>query len=355
MSAPNPLSSLTRIPASLVAAFALVSALAGCGGGGGGSAPAPSPVPAPPSPSPSPSPSPINTIRPTSTYAASSPEKVAFELLNDERGGCGFGALDAASADTGAYFSARAAESKASAFDYSHVEDPAKTMFTGQLPSDRARFRSYPGTLPLENEGNAFVGFKPASPQTDTQLVNWLMTGLLTSTYHVKGLMDTTTDVGIAYTRVTSADGWDIARVNLDRGLGTGALPQVGSTVRTYPCQGTTRVSGSFRPQAESPNPAPDLGAATIGTPIYVNAPEGQTLAITAATVVSSAGSVPVRVLSRTNDPIFASDGVYSIEINQSYLLPLAALTMGTTYTVTISGTSNGAAFNTAFTFTPSL
>jgi len=87
MSAPNPLSSLTRIPASLVAAFALVSALAGCGGGGGGSAPAPSPVPAPPSPSPSPSPSPINTIRPTSTYAASSPEKVAFELLNDERAG----------------------------------------------------------------------------------------------------------------------------------------------------------------------------------------------------------------------------------------------------------------------------
>jgi len=358
MSALKTFSSMTRLPSSLVAAFALVSALAACGGGGSAPAPAPTPTPAPPPPPP---PSPINTVRPPSTYAAASAEKVAFELLNDERGACGFGflkqsaALDAASADTGAYFAARAGESRASAFAYSHLQDPAKTMFTGQLPSDRARFRSYAGTVPLENEGNAFTGFQPASSQTDIELVNRLMTDLLTSAYHVKGLMDTTTDVGIAYTRVTSADGWDLVRVNLDRGLGTGALPQIGSTVRTYPCQGTTRVRGTFKPQTESPNPAPDLGAATIGTPIYVNAPEGQTLLITTATVTSTAGSVPVRVLSRANDPIFAATGIYSVEINQSYLLPLNPLTMGATYTVTISGTSNGAAFNTAFAFTPSL
>lgn len=140
-------------------------------------------------------------------------------------------------------------------------------------------------------------------------------------------------------------------------GIPAGDARQVATSVRTYPCQGTTQVGATFVPSNESPNPAPDLGAAVIGTPIYVNGPDGQTMDLTSATVTPTAGGavVPSRLLTRANEPVFTSTGFHGFGLNEAFVLPTAALTKGASYTVTVSGNSNGTAFTKTFAFVPSL
>lgn len=356
-------------------AAAAVAALTGCGGGGSSSdsvvtvpppAPAPAPVPGP-APAPAPAPAPggsINTTPQTSTYAVGSPEYAAFVQLNAERGACGFGflkqsaKLDQATADANLYFAARAAESVVSARSFAHAEDGGKSGFTGQFPWDRAAFRGYGTAATADvNEDNASEYFKPASPLTSNALSARQLTLLLTSVYHVAGLMTARTEVGFAFTRTTTADGWDTGRLNLTVGIPTGDLRQTSTAVRTYPCQGTTNVAGTFVPSNESPNPAPDLGAALIGTPIYVNGPEGQTITVTDATVTPSTGGAAIasRLLTYANDPVFTSQGVHALRLNETFVLPLTPLTKGAAYTVAVTGSSNGVPFSRVFTFTPSL
>ena len=356
-------------------AAAAVAALTGCGGGGSSSdsvvtvpppAPAPAPVPGP-APAPAPAPAPggsINTTPQTSTYAVGSPEYAAFTKLNAERGSCGFGflkqstKLDQATTDANLYFAARAAESLASAWAFSHAEDGVKSNFTGQFPSDRAAFRGYAfGSILDVNEDNASEYFKPASPLTSNALSARQLSLLLTSVYHVTGLMTARTEVGFGFVRTTTADGWDTGRLNLTVGIPTGDLRQTSTAVRTYPCQGTTNVLGTFVPSNESPNPAPDLGAASIGTPIYVNGPEGQTITVTQATVTPSTGGAAVasRLVTYANDPVLTSLGVHALGLNETFVLPLTPLTKGVAYTVTVTGSSNGVPFSRVFTFTPSL
>ena len=341
----------------------------GCGGGGGDSssaAPAPgAPVPAP-SPAPAPAPSPaapgINTTPQVATYPAGSPEAAAFVALNAERGSCGFGflkqstKLDTSTADANLYFVARAAESIAAARAFSHVEDGGKSGFTGAFPWDRAEFRGY-GAPADVTEDNSTLSYSVANAQSNVTISNVLLTSLLTSVYHLSSLMTPRTELGLAFIRTTSADSWDMNRLNMTMGIPAGAARQVSSALRTYPCQGTTQVGATFVPPNESPNPAPDLGAAVIGTPIYVNVTEGQTLDLTTATVTAAAGGavVPTRLLTRDNEPVFTSTGVHGLGLNEAFVLPTAALTKGASYTVTVSGTSNGTAFTKTFAFVPSL
>ena len=360
----------------LVNIFALIacaSTLVACGGGGSGSsgsvpvaAPPPAPAPAP-APGPAPAPAPggsINTTPQTSTYAVGSPEYAAFVLLNAERGSCGFGflkqsaKLDQATADANLYFAARASESLASAQAFAHAESGGSSGFTGQFPWDRVAFRGYGIAATADvNEDNASQFFKPASSLTNNALSAGELNLLLTSVYHVGGLMTARTEVGFNFIRTTTVDGWDASRLNLTAGIPTGDLRQTSTTVRTYPCQGTTNVAGTFVPSNESPNPAPDLGAASIGTPIYINGPEGQTITVTDATVTPSTGGAAIasRLVTYANDPVFTSQGVHAVRLNETFILPLTPLTKGVAYTVAVTGNSNGAPFSRVFTFTPSL
>lgn len=357
----------------LFAAMSAAVALAGCGGGGSSgspgqssnpSTPAPTPVPAP-APAPTPAPSPaapgVNTAPQVSTYAAGSPEAAAFTTLNAERGSCGFGfmkqsaKLDVATADANLYFTARAAESFAAAQAFSHVEDGGKTGFTGAFPWDRAEFRGYGAPADVA-EDNSTISYSVANAQSSLTISNGLVTSLLTSVYHLSSLMAPRTELGLAFIRTTSSDNWDMNRLNMTLGIPAGDARQVSATVRTYPCQGTTQVGATFVPSEESPNPAPDLGNAVIGTPIYVNGPEGQTIDLSSATVTATAGGavMPSRLLTRTNEPIFTSTGVHALGLNEAFVLPTAALTKGASYTVTVTGTSNGTAFTKTFAFVPS-
>ena len=345
----------------LSTAFAAALSLAACGGGGGPS----SPTAAAPAPAPAPAPAAINTTPQVSTYAAGSPEDVVFKQLNAERGSCGFGflkqsvKLDVASQDTNVYFGNRAAESLSSALAFDHGEDGSKSGFTGVFPRNRVAFRSYPFTDTGGNVGEDYAAAfsKPASAMSNPALAISQINQLLTSVYHAGDLMRSWTEVGVAFARVTTADGYDASRLNIVVAVPTGDARQVSTTVRTYPCAGTTRVSPTFMPSTESPNPAPDLGAATIGTPVYINGPEGQTLTVTAAAIAPTSGGTAVasRVLNYNNDPVFTGLGVHALKSNEAYVLPLTPLVKGSAYTVTVSGDSNGVAFTQTFAFTPSL
>ena len=353
----------------LFVAMSAALALLGCGGGGSSGSAAqasgPSiPMPAPaPSPGQAPSPAPgVNTTPQVSSYSAGSPEAAAFATLNAERGSCGFGflkhsaKLDMSTGDANVYFAARAAESIASAQAFSHLEDAGKSAFTGAFPWDRAEFRGYGAPADVA-EDNSTVSYSVANTQSNLTISNGLVTSLLTSVYHLSSLMAPRTELGLAFIRTTSADSWDTSRLNMTLGIPTGDARQVSTAVRTYPCQGTTQIGATFVPSNEAPNPAPDLGTAVIGTPIYVNGPEGQTLDLTTATVTATAGSavVPSRLLTRANEPVFTSTGVHGIGLNEAFVLPTAALTKGASYTVTVTGNSNGTAFTKTFVFVPSL
>ena len=358
----------TLFKSDVVMLFAAVSAafaLSGCGGGGTGTAAPPSAAPSTPIPAPAPAPSPtapgVNTTPQVATYPAGSPEAAAFVTLNAERGSCGFGflkqsaKLDMSTGDANVYFAARAAESIASAQAFSHLEAGGKSGFTGAFPWDRAEFRGYGAPADVA-EDNSTVSYSVANAQSNLTISNGLVTSLLTSVYHLSSLMAPRTELGLAFIRTTSADNWDTSRLNITLGIPAGDARQVGTAVRTYPCQGTTQVGATFVPSNESPNPAPDLGAAVIGTPIYVNGPEGQTLDLTTATVTATAGgAVPSRLMTRANEPVFTSTGVHGIALNEAFVLPTAALTKGASYTVTITGNSNGTAFTKTFAFVPSL
>ena len=350
----------------LFAAVSAAFALSGCGGGGTGTAAPPSAAPSTPIPAPAPAPSPtapgVNTTPQVASYAAGSPEAAAFTTLNAERGSCGFGflkqsaKLDMSTGDANVYFAARAAESIASALAFSHLEAGGKSGFTGAFPWDRAEFRGYGAPADVA-EDNSTVSYSVANAQSNLTNSNGLVTSLLTSVYHLSSLMAPRTELGLAFIRTTSADNWDASRLNITLGIPAGDARQVGTAVRTYPCQGTTQVGATFVPSNESPNPAPDLGAAVIGTPIYVNGPEGQTLDLTTATVTATAGgaAVPSRLMTRANEPVFTSTGVHGIALNEAFVLLTAALNKGASYTVTITGNSNGTAFTKTFTFVPSL
>lgn len=353
----------------LFVAMSAALALLGCGGGGSSGSAAqasgPSiPMPAPaPSPGQAPSPAPgINTTPQSATYPSGSPEAAAFATLNAERGSCGFGflkqsaKLDISTGDANTYFAARAAESIAAARAFSHLEDAGKSGYTGVYPWDRAEFRGYGAPADVA-EDNSTVSYSVANAQSNLTISSGLVTSLLTSVYHLNSLIAPRTELGLAFIRTTSADKWDTSRLNMTLGIPAGDARQVSTAVRTYPCQGTTQVGATFIPSNESPNPAPDLGNAVIGTPIYVNGPEGQTMDLTSATVTATSGGavVPSRLLTRANEPIFTSTGVHGFALNEAFVLPTAALTKGASYTVTVSGSSNGTAFTKTFVFVPSL
>ena len=354
-------------------ALVAVSSLAACGGGGGSSAPpvATAPAPAPtPGPAPAPAPAPvgaINTTPPTPTYLMGSAQYVAFTQLNNERASCGFGymkqsaVLDQAAQDAGVYFLNRVAESFNAASLFIHLEDSAKSGYTGQLPQDRAAYRRYQGDFNqsdyIVNESLATSSLKGSNPQADAVMANFLTSYLLSTVYHTATMMSPRTEVGVAFNRGASSDGYDMGRVNFVVGKPAADIGQNSTAVRTYPCAGTTRVTAAFTPNTESPNPAPDLGANVVGTPIYVNGPEGQTITVASATVVPTAGGTAVanRVISYSTEAGFQKTGLHGTGLNEAWILPLTALVKATAYTVTISGTTNGTNFTTSISFTPSL
>ena len=352
-----------------LSAMALVVALAACGGGGGGGGDdegssggnsgggTVNPPTIPDTPDASTESALVTTV-PAPSYAASSPEAAAFARLNAERAHCGFGKvaqstkIDAAARDATAYWQARAAESVDAANAYTHIQDSGKSGFTGVTPADRVAFRGYQFANAGESHSTIAIPLSANTAEKAVEVADANTRGLLTTVYHLRAMVAGWKAVGIAHGQAQFPDtmgGYANHRTTFDFAVPFGQQPQGKDGLRTYPCQGTTTAYNEFVPASESPNPAPALGNASLGTPIFVNSPIGTTLTVSSG-LVREKGAVSVISLLQINA---ANDVQKRLGANDVFLIPMRKLTAGTEHEVSVEGTIDGVAFTRTFTFTP--
>lgn len=146
---------------------------------------------------------------------------------------------------------------------------------------------------------------------------------------------------------------------------------QISAAPVVYPYAGQTGVATSFVPQVEDPNPAPDLGSATIGYPITVSLvdqalatayPNGylpSDIVVNSFTLTAAGSSAPVSARIVTAAGVVPGPGVtLTTDVNAGYIssslymLPLSPLAANTTYNVVFTGTVKGQSVNLNWSFT---
>ncbi len=337
---------MTRKLFSLLTAAA-VATLAACGGGGDG-APAPA---APAASTPSAGSSIVASV-PASTYAPGSEEQAAFALLNAERQRCGFGQL-AQSAALDAAAKAHATYQIVNNI-VSHFENLSTnpTGFTGADAGVRVVAQGYTGAGAVADEIVVIPGTGIKTGMGESGIRS-----LLNAPYHLKGLMSGYRDVGISVrSNVDAGAGAAAVVLQLDAAYKASAGPQLlgRNDVLTYPCDGTTGVDRQLSNETPNPVPGRDLRANPLGSSIYVAVLDGNTLAITSASMlkISTGQFITLRTpITAANDPQGpCTSGCF--KSHQAYVAADAALDVNTAYQVSISGTNQGAPFSRTFTFT---
>ena len=318
----------------------LTLALSACGGGGGNDTP---------------------TNGDTATFAAAgvtasptlSPEATAIQRLNTERGHCGFGTLlpnsllDQAALNHANYNAYQASLGVLAG----HVEAVGQPLFTGVTLFDRALFVGYAYRDLWENVTTLYwrnvsgtLNTVPLATYADERT-----RGLLTSVYHLKGMLVATRDVGVAV--LHKPFGSTVVR-NMVVELGTPLLapaPPAQTGVLSYPCEGTQGAMAAFTPSGETPNPKPGF-VGDIGTPIYLRAPGNERISITSFAVSewATGRAIPAQAMTLANDP------VQWLSVNDAFILPDAPLTPHLRYRVRVGGMAGSVAYSLDFSFTPS-
>lgn len=302
-----------------LAVTALTAAiLAGCGGGGSDSS-GPS-TPTPPVGAPD-----LQTSVPAPTYAPTSEELAAWNVLNQAREACGFGLLaqdsrlDAAAKAHANYMQLNNATG--------HDEATGRPGFTGASPQDRARAQGF-------NDG---VGESIAYGSSGKSE----MMALLSAPYHMKLSLGSYHFVGFA------AHGGALV---VEHGVGANGRAQKLGTgvVANYPCEAAKNVPAQWA--GENPNPYPDLPP-VLGTSVLLRADRGSTLSVTnfAMTRASTGASVSFRFLTKQND----KNGL--MFENEYIATPVEPLAVGETYSVSYQATLDGKPVSKSFTFKPSV
>ncbi|RYZ13072.1 MAG: CAP domain-containing protein [Comamonadaceae bacterium] len=276
-----------------------------------------------------------------------------LKTLKAERERCGFStvtknaALDQAALNHGAYLAAGYAVGTNGA----HTEVPGRSGFTGEGVGDRARAAGY--TPRAVNEAfahsslaNTSAAIAGALAPSDRAVAHTLF--LLSTVYHMQTLLSPRLDLGVGYAEDKGSAAFAQVTV-MEFGTRTGAADATQPDLLTYPCQGTTAARAAFVPAKENPNPMPSVGEATVGTPLYLRAPEGRVLVLRSHSVTGPNGAaVATTVLDAANDP------AARLTRAQVFVLPQKALTKGATYRVNFAGTIDGTAFTRSFSFQPS-
>lgn len=349
-----------KATASAFAVASMVAGLAACGGGGDGQSSA-FVIPAAPAVTPEVTAPPlyyastiVTTAPVTPSYAAASEELAAFNLLNGERNNCGFGSV---SQNTQLDTAARGHAQWQLRNNYGgHYQDADVPLgFTGVKPIDRTKAAGYPqdNAAAIQDEIHTAVG---TSNKTGYGVGG--IRGLLGAPYHLMGLVGSSREIGLSVfsagvsgADITTPGNWH-ARVILQADLGyqsTSTAQLVASdAVLTYPCQGT--VGTSYQLTNETPNPIPgrDLKLNPIGQSIYVHVRDGNTLTISAVSMIQVSSGAPVALrepMTSANDP---NHGLGS---HQAFVIPDAPLLPNTAYQVSINGTNNAGAFSRTFAF----
>jgi hypothetical protein len=316
-----------------MAAIAVSLLVAACGGGGGGGSSGASPAaPASGASTPATTPSPANLTTPQ--YPADSFHLAAFNLLNQQRQQCGFPALQENTALDQA--TAAHAQYMQSNNVFSDTEVSGNPGFTGATFSDRAAHFGY-----TQDNGSIGVsgGFYTGATWTETQYGEQAVYGLVAGVYHIAIAASPTNTVGIGKV-ATTYNGFPEEFYSLNL---TNYQQVTTNSPLTFPCQGTTGVAYS----AGGEIPAPPATSGNWGTPVAVAGNPTDTIVMQTGTMTDSSSHViALQVLDSAKDP----NKILPKWIGVAY--PATPLSPNSQYTVSLTGTVNGAAFSRTFTFT---
>jgi uncharacterized protein YkwD len=325
---------------STLMSLVAIAALSACGGGGDSSAPAPGPVASTPAPAPAASQAPTIVSAVAQPSYATTEHSDVFYLLNQERSNCGFGLL-AQKAPLDKSATSHVNFLAANIGSFGHRESPGLPFFTGVTETDRAVAAGY--TTPVT--AVLFEGFKPFDYNATSSV-----RGLLAAPYHLLGMIGNFADVGIGQlnSKAATNDGY-ISRTNITLGQRSGVNDLDGSKVYTYPCAGSTGVNAML--SDENPSPLPTALALNrdsykqYGTPIAIKLRTGKVLKVTNVTISPAGGGAPIAtvVVDKTNDPLNGT--LFLAPNSEAYALPVQKLLPLTTYTFTVTGTSDGVPF----------
>ena len=284
---------------------------------------------------------------PVSTYPAGSEELAAFNLLNAERGRCGFGLL---AQNTQLDATAKAHADYQIVNNYlGHFENQQLLPlgFTGVDALARAAVQGYAGSLVGD-----YISPMPSNVQPGYGLLG--IRSLLSAPYHLSGLLQGYNDVGFAArnnTQTNPARTYPFTLLQVNMGVKATDKRQLVAALDTltYPCDGSTNVKLALFGEEPNPIPGRDLGVSPLGTPLYVMGRFGNTLTIASASLKETATNTAV--VLRT--PILAgTDPNNLFSSHEGYVAPDGPLKPMTGYTANITGANNGTAFSKTFSFT---
>jgi len=344
----------------LLVAFSC-AALAACGGGGGGGGAAlPLLIPATSNGTGAPADTAPSRVAPNDgaqsstlvtavapdSYGPASEGHQAFELLNAERGRCGFGLV---AQNTRLDAAAQAhADWQILNNQLSHTEAAGTSGFTGATPLDRVSAAGYAaGGI---GEEIATLYYRGSIAGTGVFGVR----ALLALPYHQLGMLGGYREVGIAL-RGSDELGTTgtfgpraVQQFNLGFARSDGPQEPAGDQVLTYPCEGTSGVFYEITDETPNPVPGRDLRALPLGPGVLVAVRSGQALAISSATMTMVSGGMPVALrppLTKDSDPNAV------LAAHQAVLIPDASLVPNTSYAVRVAGTRDGVPFEKSFRF----
>lgn len=331
--------SFWRSVAVLLAAIALSS----CGGGGGSTDSAAASQPSGSTPA----------TGAQETPAALSPEATAVDRLNKERLTCGFGTttvnplLNQAALNHAEYNAWQAASLGVISL---HLEILGQPLFTGVDLFARAAHVGYP-TAEIWESVSSFYWPRTTSSARLQSLqahADEQMRSLLSMVYHTKGVLVNTTEIGTSVIERV-INGNLTRQVVVELGTQTGSPAPRQTTLKTYPCQGTTAARAVFIPSNETPNPAPGFSG-QMGTPIYLRVPPGRSISISNPVVrnVQTGQAVATDIMTLREDPH------QQLAIEDGFILPRTPLTAGSSYRITADVVSGQSTYRVDFTFTPS-
>ncbi|MEX3917923.1 CAP domain-containing protein [Paraburkholderia sp. BR10872] len=318
------------VVASLVVSSMLVAA---CGGGGGSGSSGTSNNSSSGSSGSTASPTTGNVSTPQ--YAAASAQLAIFDTINQQRQQCGLPAytentvLDSAAQAHASYMGQNGGT-------ITDTESSSNPGYTGATYTDRATHFGFPTSTYATG---ASAGFYTNSKLTETAYGQQIAFEWMSGVYHIAVAAWPMTELGVGWNE-TTYNGYpeiqsSVSMANLQ--------PLSGSLPLTFPCQGTTGVA--YAGNGETPTPPNTSGA--FGAPVAVVGNSTDKITMQTGTMTSTSGTViTLQVLDSSTDPnklLPAYEGV---------AYPATPLTANTTYTVSLTGTYNGAAFSRTFTFT---
>jgi hypothetical protein len=351
-----------------VAVFAAL-VLSACGGGGNSSGSA---APATAASTPAPSATTASSATPASsvaspTYAASSAQATAFSQLNTYRLQMGVGELaqdlilDTSAQAHATYLNANFATGALTALSHDEVSTLANYYNDTQL--DRAQKAGAPA--------NEWIGeaIGDSTQTTATAAGSDCVSTLLDTVYHAEALTDTQQTVGIGFTPLSSAVGFNICNFDFGETTGVSGTPQANAievsggqqmattAVAHAPLANETGVALAM--SAESPNPAPSVTAPGRPVMVRVNAANaGDVLTVSAFTLTDASGNV-------VSGEIMIPSGAASVSVSTAvvdpnsllgqgvaFFIPSQPLTANTLYTATFSGARDGTPIGVSWSFT---